>query len=307
MPTMIGDKDSSRSLISWEKYKDKQTKLEQDTRIDQTAMEWMIAVTGGVTYCIKFSGNFHKKHLYTSTKKASNVQVEYDKLAAITDEDARWRAAQEAADEAKFRKQLGHRSRAEQDCKCGHSIGDHDKGTGACCKITKLLEFPAGYKSGDKGLDGKPVKKGFVDHACECKKFTNKYDQKRGDLQGKPSINPLLGATTSGANDVIWMDKIPRAVFEQTIVTAIQKRMSELQSAGKSWGADDKSGDNAEHVEWDFGATHQGCILKIDQKTSLADAKAKNYRSVEVLMKLDNADVKRPIFTACHLDGKKTK
>ena len=307
MPLKIGGHSSSRSLITWEKYQNRQLKAERDTRIDQAAMEWLIHVSGGVTYCIKFSGNFHKKHLYTSTKKLENVQAEYAKLASIADDDARWTAAQESADETKFRKQLGHRSRVEQDCVCGHSIGDHDKISRACSKITKLLEFPPGKKAGDKGADGKPVKKGFVDHPCSCTKFSNAYEEKRDTIQGKPSINPLLGATTAGANDVIWMDKIPRAVFESVIVAAIQKRLSELNGAGKSWGAGDPSGDNAEHVEWDFGAAQQGCILKIDKATRLADAKARNLRSVEVLIKMDHSDPQKPVFTVCHLDGKKTK
>ena len=108
----IGNSDSSRSLLTWNKYKDKQLKIDRDTRIDQSAMEWLITVTSGVTYCIKFSGNFHKKHLYTSTKKPENVQAEYDKLSSIVDDEARWQAAQLAADETKFYKQLGHRTRA---------------------------------------------------------------------------------------------------------------------------------------------------------------------------------------------------
>lgn len=299
MPLNIGDSNSSRGLITWNKYHDKQVAADRDTRADQTAMEWLLSVTGGVTYCIKFSGNFHKKHLYTSTKKVENVQKEYDKLTTIADTDARWLAAQEAADETKFRKQLGHRSRAEQDCVCGHSVKDHDKITLACCKVTQSIGPTGAMKN------GKPVR-GPINTACTCARYAPAYEEKRGNLQGKPSINPLLGATAV-ANDAIWMDKIPRAVFEKTIVTAIQKRMGELKLAGKDWGADDTTGDKAEHVEWDFGATHQGCILKLDQKTSLADAKAKNYRSVEVLMKLDNTDVMKPIFTACHLDGKKTK
>jgi hypothetical protein len=305
MPLNIGDSNSSRGLMKYEKFDNKQTTLKTDTRVDQTAMEWLIAVTGGITYCIRFSGNFHKKHLYTSTKKLANVQVEYDKLGAIADEDARWKAAQEAADEKKFHKQLGHRSRAEQDCSCGHSIGDHAGATGPCNKVTQKLEFPTGYKVGDK-VGGKPVKKGFVNYPCGCTAFSNTYDQKR-TLQGKPSINPLLGATTSGANDVIWMDKIPRAHFEKVVVDAIQKRFLDLKGAGKSWGDGDASGDKAEHVEWDFGASHRGAILKIAQNTTVADAKLKNYSCVEVLMKLDNTDASRPVFTACHLDGKKTK
>ncbi|MCC6532234.1 MAG: hypothetical protein IT531_06785 [Burkholderiales bacterium] len=300
MPLSIGDDSSSRSLLVWEKYKDKQLKVDRDTRIDQAAMEWLIAVSNGVTYCIKFSGNFHKKHFYTSTKKPENVQAEYDKLDAIKDDTARWLAAQEAADEVKFRKQLAHRTRKEQDCgTCGHPAGDHPA-SGACAKVTQSIG-PTG-----KMKNGKP-ERGPIFTPCTCVKYAPPYAEKRGGMQGKPSVNPLVGATTAGANDVIWMDKIPRAHFEKVIVAAIQKRMSELKNTGKSWGEGDVSGDKAEHVEWDFGANHRGCILKIDQKTSLADAKAKNYSSVEVLMKLDDTDAKKPVFTACHLDGKKTK
>lgn len=295
MPLNIGDSSSSRSLMSWEKYKDKQLKIDRDTRIDIAAMEWLIAVTGGVTYCIKFSGNFHKKHLYTSSKKPTNVQAEYDKLSSITDDSARWVAAQEAADQTKFRKQHAHRSRDEQDCTtCGHPVKDHTGLDTACCKVTESIGLTGAKKNG-KDVRG-PIKT-----ACVCKKYETKYGEKRGGVQGKPSANPLQGATSAGANDVIWMDKIPRAHFEKVIVTAIQKRFSELSSASKTWSVD------GEHVEWDFGATHRGCVLKIDQKTSLEDAKTKGYSVVDILITMDNTDAKRPIFTAGHLTGTKTR
>ncbi len=295
MPLNIGDNNSSRGLISWEKYKDKQLKIDRDTRIDIAAMEWLIATTGGVTYCIKFSGNFHKKHLYTSTKKPENVQAEYDKLGSITDDSARWLAAQEAADHTKFRKQHAHRSRVEQDCStCGHPVKDHTGVSMACCRVTK------GVRPTGETKNGKPVRAEFAD-PCICKQYAPPYGEKRGTMQGKPSVNPLMGATTAAANDVIWLDKIPRAHFEKVIVTSIQERMSELSKAGKSWDV------QGEHVEWDFGSSNRGCILKIDQVTSLADAKAKGYSVVDILMTLDNTDAKRPIFTAGHLDGKKTR
>lgn len=294
----IGDSDSSRSLLTWNKYKDKQLKIDRDTRIDQAAMEWLITVTGGITYCIKFSGNFHKKHLYTSTKKPENVQAEYDKLSSIVDDKARWLAAQLAADETKFYKQLGHRTRAEQDCgTCNHSAGEHP-GSGACTKVTQSIGPTGAMKN------GKPVR-GPIFTPCTCAKFAPAYAEKRETLQGKPSVNPLVGATTAGPNDVIWLDKIPRAHFEKTIVAAIQKRMKELSDAGKSWGDGDPT-DKAEHVKWDFGASCQGCVLKIAKGKTLAVSKSENFSAVQVLMKLDNTDAKRPIFTACHLDGKHT-
>ncbi|HEY1789028.1 MAG TPA: hypothetical protein VGJ73_12775 [Verrucomicrobiae bacterium] len=292
MPLKIGDKNSSRSLVGYEQYKNKTTNTDEDTRVDQTAMEWVISVTSDVTYCVKFSGNFHKKHLYTSTKKLANVQLEYDKLGSITNDDARWQAAQDAADEEKFKRQLGHRSRGEQDCvTCGHSIKEHTDPGMACGRVTKSIGPTGAMKN------GKPVR-GEISTPCTCKKYDPKYQQDRV-AQGKPTVNPLEGATAQ-SNDAIWMDKIPRATFEQTIVKAIQTRQSELKLKSESWGAD-------QHIEWDFGASNRGCILKLDDKTSLADARSKGHRSVEVLMKLDNTDAKRPIFTACHLDGKKTK
>jgi hypothetical protein len=300
MPLKIGDADSSRALVPKVKYTSTPSGLSQDTRADESVVQWSIAVTGGVTYLIKFSANFFKKHLHTSTKKLANVQVEYDKLATIVDDDARWRAAQDLADETKFLKQLGHRSRDEQDCGkpgCGHSIKEH-KVPGSCSKVTTLLEFPTGYKPGDKLPNGQPIKKGPVARACPCTGYAPAYAEKRG-LQGKPSLNPLEGATAT-ANDLIWMDKIPRATFEKVIQTALQKRFADVMPI-PGWNS------AGEHIEWDFGAANRGCILKFDTKTKIADAKAQQFSSVEVTMTLDNTDPKNPVFTACHLDGKKTK
>ncbi len=299
MPLKIGGVDSSRSLVPQTKYKNVPSGLSSDTRADEKTVEWSLAVSGGVTYLIKFSSNFFKKHLHTSTKKLSNVQVEYDKLASVTDDEARWEQAQEAADQTKFLKQLGHRSREEQDCDtCGHSIKEHKNPGTACAKVTKNLEYPAGKKQGDLDDKNKPVKKGFVEHACLCTCYLAPYEKARG-LVGKPTANPLTGATAQ-TNDLIWMDKIPRATFESVIQKAIQKRWTDVGGAG-SWSP------AGEHVEWDFGATNAGCIIKIDKNTNLSDARAKGYHSVDVKMTLDNTDATRPIFTACHLDGAKTK
>ena len=298
MPLKIGDSQSSRSLIPQAKYKHTPSGLDRDTRVDETAVEWSISVSGGVTYLIKFSANFFKKHLHTSTKSLANVQIEYDKLTSIVDDDARWAAAQEAADQTKFLKQLKHRSREEQDCDgCGHSIKEH-KIAGSCSKVTTLVEFPVGYKPGDREANGQPVKRRPVAHPCTCKGYLAPYEKARG-LQGKPTPNPLLGATAQ-TNDLIWMDKIPRATFEKVIQTAIQQRFNAVMPA-PGWNV------AGEHIEWDFGPVNRGCILKIDANTKIADARAKGYKSVEVTMTLDNTDSKKPIFTACHLDGKKTK
>lgn len=291
MPLNIGDSDSSRSLLSWEKYQDQQLKIERDTRIDQDAMQWLITITEDITYCIKFSGNFHKKHLYTSTKKPANVQAEYNLLTLISDDNERWLAAQEAADEKKFSRQLAHRARIEQDCACGHSVKEHPA-SGACTKVTTVIGPTGATKN------GKPAR-GPIATPCPCVKYEPAYAEKRGTLQGKPSVNPLVGATAI-SNDAIWLDKIPRSHFEKTIVAAIQKCAKELSDAKKTWNV------GGEHVKWDFGALCQGCVLKIALGKSLAASKAENFSAVDVLMTLDNEDAKRPIYTACHLDGKHT-
>jgi hypothetical protein len=298
MPTKIGDVSSSRGLVPQTTYTHLPSGEKRPTRAEESSVEWSIAVSGGVTYLIRFSSNFFKKHLHTSTKKLANVQAEYDKLGSITDEDARWQAAQDAADEGKFHRQLKHRSRDEQDCDdCGHSIKEH-KVAGSCSRVTKKLEFPSGYTPGDKDAKGKPIKKSEVAYACTCKGYLAPYEKARG-VQGKPTLNPLLGATAQ-TNDLIWMDKIPRATFEKVIQEAIQKRYAAVVPA-PGWSAD------GEHIEWDFGAANRGCILKFDANTKLADAKAKGYSCVNVKMTLDNTDPKKPVFTACHLDGSKTK
>jgi hypothetical protein len=292
MHLKIGDSQSSRGLVPQVKYKHTPSGLDRDTREDETSVQWSISASGGVTYLIKFSANFFKKHLHTSTKKLANVQIEYDKLASIVDDDARWVAAQEAADQTKFLKQLKHRSGDEQKCSaCSHPINDH-KNSGPCTRITKSIGL-----TGLMAKNGRPAR-GEISTACTCIGYAPPYAQKRG-LQGKPTPNPLLGATAQ-TNDIIWMDRIPRATFEKVIQTAIQQRFIAVMPV-PGWNV------AGEHIEWDFGAANQGCILKIDANTRIADARAKAYKSVEVTMTLDNKDPKNPIFTACHLDGKKTK
>ena len=290
MPLKIGDSASSRSLVPQTKYTHTDT-TQRDTRATEATVQWSIKVSGGVTYLIKFSGNFFKKHLYTSTKKLANVQPEYDKLDTIVNDDARWEAAQEAADEAKFQKQLKHRSGDEQKCTiCNHPVNDHPR-SGPCTKVTQSIGLTGAKKN------GKDVR-GPIFTPCACTGYLPLYAINRG-LQGKPTVNPLLGATAQ-TNDAIWMDKIPRAVFEQVIQKAIQQKYAAVMPA-PGWKAD------GEHVEWDFGATNRGCILKLADGTKIADAKAQGFSSVEVTITLDNTDPQNPIFTACHLDGRKTK
>ncbi|MBA4177841.1 MAG: hypothetical protein C0505_14990 [Leptothrix sp. (in: Bacteria)] len=289
MPTKIGDASSSRGLVPQTQYTHAD-KTQHDTRAEESTVQWSIKVSGGVTYLIKFSANFFKKHLYTSSKKLSNVQAEYDKLGSITDEDARWAAAQDAADEAKFQRQLKHRSGDEQKCTvCGHPVNDHPN-SGACTKVTQSIGLTGGTKN------GKP-ERGPIHTPCTCTGYSPAYSEKRG-LQGKPVLNPLLGATAQ-TNDAIWMDKIPRAVFEKVLHDALQARYAAVVPT-PGWKAD------GEHIEWDFGAAQRGCILKLAKGTKIADAKAMGYSSVEVTITLDNTDPNNPIFTVGHLDGKKT-
>jgi len=290
MPLKIGDSQSSRTLVPYVKYNAPKN-LTLDTRADESTIEWSISVSGGVTYLIRFSQNFSKKHLHTSTKKLEHVQAEYDQLGHIKDDDARWAAAQEAADEKKFHRQLAHRSLNEQRCKtCNHPISDHP-GSGKCMRKTQTLGFHGQMKN------GKPVKS-MKENECTCTAYLAPYAEKRRD-QGKPTINPLLGATAQ-TNDLIWLDRIPRAHFEKVIQESLRKRYNAVVP-NPGWDA------KGEHIEWDFGPANRGCILKFATGTRLADAKAQGHSCVEVLITLDNKDATRPIFTVCHLDGKKTK
>lgn len=280
--------------LEYEKYNDLKTGSVRQTRVGSANLEWVLQSQGNVQYFIRFDSNFAKKHLYTSTKKAENVKAKYDELASEPDVDKRRASAQMAADEAKFKNQLAHRTPAQQKCStpgCGHKMDEHAGGSGACTVVRSELQFPK-----TPPPPGQKAKKQPTAVPCPCVKFASVYADKRL-AQGKPTSNPLVGATGLTC-DAIWMNKIDAKHFEKVVVQSIIDRAASLGST--PWAAD------GEHVEWDFGASNAGCVIKVADKGTLQEWVSKGYHKVTVTIKLDNTDAKKPVYSVCHLDGKKT-
>ena len=280
--------------LEYEKYSDPKTGGMRETRVSSANLEWVLRDQGNVQYFVRFDSNFAKKHLYTSTKQATHVKAKFDALASEPDDQKRWAAAQMAADEDKFKNQLAHRTPAQQKCStpgCGHKGDEHAGGSGACTVVRSELRFPS-----TPPPTGQKAKKQPTQVPCECKKFTSVYAEKRL-AQGKPTINPLVGATGQTC-DAIWMNKLDAKFFEKVVVQSIVDQHTSL--GGKNWAAD------GEHVEWDFGAANAGCVIKVADKGTLQEWLSKGYRKVTVTIKLDNKDANKPVYSVCHLDGRKT-
>lgn len=290
----------SSSLIERETYTDS-AGVKRLTRVPEASVEWQISAKNAKTYLISFDKNFSKKHLYTSTKKGDKVQAEAKKLweAASTQERNAWwwqgwwwsyptelvEQAQKTLDEAKFKKQLGHRSALEGDIctACDHPEKSHKTGTGAWC--------PCKFATSPGVLCGCAVLAGFASH--------NPYTEKRTG-QGKATADPLAGARTT-VNTVVLLNKIPLATLKDTISDAIIAKEAALAVVGTTW-AQGKVGldTDCEHIRLDFGASRKGCVLKVkaDQDYDHWD----EFQGVEVAVKnLRSADLKKPRYAIVHM------
>jgi hypothetical protein len=271
------------TLIEYEKYLGPD-KAEHLSRKATANTVWSIVATNKKVYAIKFDSNFAKKHLYTSTKKGDKVLARAQELyvAAGSPKDksaADFKdAAQKELDQAKFQKQLGHRTQDEQMicANCGHEKKRHFTGSGG--------PLPPGPKCKHPG-------------GCTCAGWVEKHayeDKRKG--QNKPTENPVAGATTD-KNTVIWLNKIDKTAFETVVVESIVARETDLAKAGKAWDS------HGEHIDWDFGATNKGCVVyfEVGQPMNLWQQR----QGVEVVIKQGPAaTVDKPVYVVAHMDKK---
>jgi hypothetical protein len=294
----------SSSLIERDPYTDS-TGVKRLTRVPEASVEWQISAKNAKTYIISFEKNFSKKHLYTSTKKNDKVQAEAKNLweAASAEDKKKWwwqgwwysyppelvERAQKTLDEAKFKKQLGHRSALEGDVctACGHPEKSHKTGSGVWCNCKFAVPANAG------GLCGCAVGAALVSR--------NPYAEKR-TAQGKPTADPLAGARAP-VNTVLLLNKIPVSKLKEVISDAIIAKEAALALAAKTW-AEGKVGLelDCEHVDLDFGAALKGCVLQVTANQAFDDWD--EHRGVKVSVKnLHSADVKKPRYAIVHMNG----
>ena len=272
---------TAEELMAYEEYSDGSGAKHQ-TRKATGQQEWFITAKNKKTYCVKFDKNFVKKHLYTSSKKQDEIQKLAQQLyvADGSPKGKTWmdyrEKAQAQKDEAKFGKQLGHRSKDEQAVcvTCGHPRDKHTTGSGAPtpCKVEKS----PGVK-------------------CGCGHFVGQYEKKRTD-ENKPTINPLAGATTS-KNTIIWLNKIPKSDFESTVSDAIIAKENELAKATKTWNTAD-----GEHIDWNFGNSNLGCVLDAEFGKPMDQWVKKSGAKVSIKA-LPTTDLTKPIFEVFHCLG----
>jgi hypothetical protein len=293
----------SSSLIEHEPYTDSMN-VRRLTRVPEASVEWQISAKNAKTYLISFDKNFSKKHLYTSTKKGDALQAEAKKLWDAASEEQRnawwWKGwwwsypteltdtGQKTLDEAKFKKQLGHRSALEGDVctSCGHPEKSHKTGSGAWCACKFVM--PTGLQCG------------CATGAAFASR--NPYADKR-TAQRKPTVDPLAGARTN-INTVVLMNKIPAATLKAIISDAIIAKEAELAGTGTAW-AHGKVGLDAdcEHVRLDFGASLKGCVLQVTANQDYDDWD--KFQGVEVAVKnLHSTDPKKPRYAIVHMHGK---
>lgn len=270
-------------LIAYEKYIGAD-KAEHLSRVSTASTGWSIKATNNKLYAIKFDSNFVKKHLYTSTKKADTVAAKAGELYAAAGKPQGKSAAdfmeqaRQLLDQAKFKKQLGHRTQEEQQIcgNCNHERKKHFTGSGG------PLPVP-GPKCKQPG--------------CTCTGWSEKtaYADAR-KAKNKPTVNPLAGATTE-KNSVIWLNKIDRVTFEKVIVDSIIAKEATLAKASKTWDA------GGEHIDWDFGAANKGCVVYFEVGQSPDQWLQK--QGVEVLIKQGTPMVvNSPVYVVVHMEKK---
>jgi hypothetical protein len=290
------------SLIEYVKYVDSAGD-EKFTRVAPGTMRWMITAKNKKTYVISFENNFAKKHLYTESKKSSVVLQEAKKLwDALTEKDRKawwWKGywlsyppeilvkAQKIVDEAKFKRQLGHRSALEGDiCSvCRHPLKSHKTGSGhwRACKYKAIALGPeCGCNVMGAYVSEKP------------------YHDKRV-AQGKPIPDPLAGARTN-INTIIVMNKIPADKMKEVISDAIIAKEAELGLAGNPWGHGHIGLDaDCELVSLDFGVPLTGCVMLIEAGKTYEQWD--KHRGVKVKIKdLHSTDATKPTYSIVHYD-----
>jgi hypothetical protein len=286
---------TAETLIVFTKYDDLDTGTQRQTRTAPGTMVWLVTAVDGKVYQIRFEKNFAKKHLYTSSKKQKQVKEEVVKLWNALSKDEKnaywwkgywisyppelWAEAQKPFDEAKFNKQLGHRSTAEQSChNCGHKYNKHFNNLGGAIACTQ-------------GGGG-----------CGCMAFISGYGKTRQD-KGKTTENPLSGATTN-RNTAIIMNRIPKALMENTIANAIIAKELAVAGDGRTWGEGHVGHDaDCEKVTLDFGVVNKGCIIEVTGGGDFSSWDEKYSVPVSIRKGLPVADANRPVYYIGHMFG----
>ena len=206
------------------------------TRVATANSQWVVKATDGKVLTIKFDKNFVKKHIFTYTKKDITGGASIMDMSILDLQDLPNKAKN--ANDAKLLKQAKHRTNDEQRllCKtCGHEEKRHKTGSGR----------PA-PKCKDKAPDG------ITPCPCTvCNPFVSAdpvaiYEKNR-TAKGKPTTNPLAGATTNKTTYII-MNEIPKNKFENTVAHTI---------LAETWTRGDKK-----HIDWNFNTP--GCVITVE-------------------------------------------
>jgi hypothetical protein len=239
------------------------------SRLASSSMELVVKATAGTVVTIKFDKNFAKKHLFTYTKKpVTNMHL----LDMTPEEFAALPGKAVAANEAKLLRQAKHRTPEEQRllCKhCGHEESRHKTNSGNAAAQCKA-KMPDGATQ------------------CPCTE-TNPFQavdpvalyEKHRTAKGKPTANPLAGATTAKTTYII-LNEIPRQKFENVVADSIL--------AHNTWAA------NGEHIDWNFAIP--GCVVTVD--TSQPPAGWAKARGATVVVKNLTTDPGKPTYQVVH-------
>lgn len=248
------------------------------TRKSCEHQEWVFGATGGHEFMIKFDKNFFKKHLLTYSKKSVEVGSRAKELWEAAGQPSGrdvefWVQAETEKLYGKLTKSTSARTEAKvcKNCKkffnvhicsaCNHSMNHHmnasglrkDCAAGGCgCLKTAAVTFacPTGGTS-------------FL-------ASTGDYATSRA-AKGKPDANPLAGAQTS-KNTCLILDKIPMAEFKTVLIKAIENLETNAFTWPEILPAEKPmppvpphfASPATKHVNWDFGATRLGCVIKVD-------------------------------------------
>lgn len=249
------------------------------TRKSTANQEWVFGATGGNEFMIKFDKNFVKKHLFTYSKKTSDVAAIATQLwDAAGKPDGRdvefWLAAELTKFNHKMTKVLKARGEASV-CTCGHLVAAHacptclharsrhltGSGNACACKEPQI----SGPGTCGCGVNQFPC--GTL--GCLCNNFVSTqgtYEASR--IASQKGDNPLSGAGTT-VNSCLVLDRVSMASFKSVIIAAIQTS----ETNAFTWATaptpmppvpNNFNGPSTKHVRWDFGPANLGCVVNAD-------------------------------------------
>lgn len=258
------------------------------TRKTTATQEWVFGAFGGNEFMIKFDKNFVKKHLFTYSKKTSEVagiaaQL-WDAAGKPPNQDVQfWLAAELTKFNSKVLKVLSARGEASV-CTCGHLLAAHTctlchharsrhlTGSGNACACKEPL-LPAPGQCGCAGVLFTCSAAG-----CACNSFVSTqgtYAAKR--VASNKGDNPLAGAATT-VNTCLVLDRVSMADFKSVVIAAIQAAETNAFTWPVAPAANlpmppvpgNFAGPSTKHVRWDFGAGSLGCVVNADLSQPIA-------------------------------------